>query len=112
MHPPVYSLITQRDPIEHARRRRPWTRAFSTAALKEYEPIVANRVAQLVEAVGHQKGVTDLAQWISFFTYDFMGDMACVFDRFPRSSATDFDADLVEGLRCFEMATRTDLGKY
>ena len=80
MHPPVYSLLTQRDPVEHARRRRPWNRAFSTAALKEYEPIVAKRVSQLVEGISQRKGVTDLAQWISFFTYDFMGDMVYVSD--------------------------------
>ena len=51
---------------------------MNTTALKEYEPIVAKRAAQLVERVGEQKGVLDLAQWISYFTYDFMGDMAYV----------------------------------
>ena len=83
MHPPVYSLITQRDPVEHARRRKPWNRAFNSTALKEYEPIVTRRASQLLEGVASKKGVLDLAQWISFFTYDFMGDMACVVNFYP-----------------------------
>lgn len=91
------SLITYQDPIEHARRRRPWNRAFNTHSLKEYQPIIARRAVQLVEALQSQSGSVDLAQWISFFTYvfhvlyralneilnrlntrryDFMGDMA------------------------------------
>ncbi|KAG6872248.1 hypothetical protein C0995_011597 [Termitomyces sp. Mi166 len=69
-------MIALRDKTEHTRRRRPWTRAFSTAALKGYEEIITNRCVQLVEAVGRQTGAVDMAQWISFFTYDFMNDLA------------------------------------
>lgn len=91
MHPPILSLVGLPDPVEHARRRRPWTRAFSTSALKEYHPIIHKRVAQLTEALAHscvsdvangrtdakaEKEVwTNLAQWVAFFTYDFMGDL-------------------------------------
>ncbi|KAI0688711.1 cytochrome P450 [Cytidiella melzeri] len=69
-------LIACQDPIEHARRRRPWNRAFNTNALRDYQPIITRRATQLVEALRIQAGNVDLAQWISFFAYDFMGDMA------------------------------------
>ena len=68
LEPPITSVIAQRDPTEHARRRRPWTRAFSTAALKEYEPIIRKRITQLGEAIASEKGTTDLSRWFSYFT--------------------------------------------
>nr|BAL05149.1 cytochrome P450 [Phanerodontia chrysosporium] len=72
---PIPSLVSIRDPAEHARRRRPWTRAFSTAALKEYEPILAKRISELCGQLAQQKGTLNLATWISWFTYDVMGDL-------------------------------------
>lgn len=64
-----------RDPIEHAQRRRAWTRAFNTAALKEYQPMIAKRVAQLTEGLINTKGCeTNLTEWIARFAFDFMGD--------------------------------------
>ncbi|GJE87389.1 cytochrome P450 [Phanerochaete sordida] len=71
--PPVLPLVGLRDVQEHARRRRPWTRAFSSAALKEYEPVVARRGAQLVEILAEQKE-TDFVHWIHLFTFDIMSD--------------------------------------
>ncbi|KAG6816460.1 hypothetical protein H0H87_005943 [Tephrocybe sp. NHM501043] len=62
-------MIALRDKTEHTRRRRPWTRAFSTAALKGYEEIITSRCLQLVDTVGQKTGAVDMAQWISFFTY-------------------------------------------
>ena len=85
MHTGPPALVAYRNPAVHAKRRRPWNRAFNTSALKEYEPVVARRATQLVESISKQKGFTDLAQWISFFTYDFMGDMAYVSQFVPVS---------------------------
>ncbi len=68
MHRPIPSLIACRDLVEHARRRRPWNRAFSTAAIKEYEPLLRNRAAQLVKILGEHKGTVDLAQYIEYFS--------------------------------------------
>lgn len=69
LHPEVPALIGYRDPVEHARRRRPWNRAFNMVSLKEFHPIIANRVQQLVETLGENQGqVVDLAEWLSFFT--------------------------------------------
>lgn len=72
---PVLGVIAIRDPVEHARRRRAWTRAFSTGALREYEPILIKRITQLCEQLANQKGTANLAVWFSYFSYDFMGDM-------------------------------------
>ncbi|KAF7980604.1 hypothetical protein HWV62_37376 [Athelia sp. TMB] len=63
---------------EHTRRRRPWNRAFNSEALKGYEEIIEKRANQLMETLSCQVGATNLAQWISFFTFDFMSDMASV----------------------------------
>jgi len=78
------TLIAQRDPILHMEQRKPWTRAFSSTAMKEYEIIVAKRVRQLVgcleEMIGRSdekaNAVVDMTQWLKFFSTDFMGDMA------------------------------------
>ncbi|KAI9445853.1 cytochrome P450 [Lactarius psammicola] len=64
-------------------QRRLWNRAFSSAAIKEYEIIVAKRVRQLVGCLddmiqkSDQKAnaVVDMTQWLKYFATDFMGDM-------------------------------------
>ncbi|KAI0822334.1 high nitrogen upregulated cytochrome P450 monooxygenase 2 [Trametes gibbosa] len=64
------------DTAVHHERRKPWSRAFNAAALKEYEPQVSNRANQLVETLERQKGEISLGEFINYFTYDFMCDMA------------------------------------
>ena len=76
MNPEIPPLGALRDPAEHAHRRRPWTRAFNSSALNEYQPKIALRVLQLVDKLSNQKGVVNLSMWIGWFTYDFMSDMA------------------------------------
>lgn len=62
-------MIGYRDPVGHMKHRKPWNHAFSSASLNEFEPIIQNRVHQLVEALGDRQGQpVDLAEWISFFT--------------------------------------------
>ncbi|KAI0712109.1 cytochrome P450 [Earliella scabrosa] len=71
-------LVSLVDIREHARRRRPWNRAFSTAALKGYEEILAPRVEQLVELLAthdSEDRPVDLGKCVGSFTYDFMSDM-------------------------------------
>lgn len=69
LHQDPLAAIALPTNVEHARRRRPWNRAFSSAAIKEYQPVVARRVSQLVTALQEQQGQVDLAQWVSYFTY-------------------------------------------
>ncbi|KAL5507847.1 hypothetical protein ACEPAH_5465 [Sanghuangporus vaninii] len=80
----VRSLIAIRDMQEHARRRKAWNRAFSTSSLKGYEPILVRRALQLTDMLekqagakgGPQKDAVNLVEWMRYFTFDFMGDMA------------------------------------
>jgi len=65
-------------------QRKPWSRAFSSVAMKEYEIIVAKRVRQLVgcledmiERSDEKANATiDMTLWLKYFSTDFMGDMA------------------------------------
>jgi cytochrome P450 len=70
-------LIGQRDPVKHMHQRKPWNRAFSSAALKEYEIIVAKRTRQLLgrlensvlESDRKDGAVLDMTKWFSYFSY-------------------------------------------
>ncbi|KAL0563477.1 hypothetical protein V5O48_018590, partial [Marasmius crinis-equi] len=64
---------------KHLHRRKPWNKAFTTASVKLYESFMRTRLVQLVEILdgkAAEKNVVDLAEWVSLFSYDFMGDMA------------------------------------
>lgn len=64
----IRSLLSLRDPEEHNRRRRIWHRAFSPSALKEYDGVVHNRLAQFVEILTDSNGQSvDLTQWMGRF---------------------------------------------
>ena len=64
------ALLAWRDPILHAQRRKPWARGLSTAALKDYEPDMIKRTAQLVDLLLKKDGQTiDLSETIKFFAY-------------------------------------------
>ncbi|KAI0964040.1 hypothetical protein AcW1_000956 [Taiwanofungus camphoratus] len=76
MKPAILSLMSLRNPHEHARRRKPWIRAFNPAALKEYEELIAKRATQLIERLVEQRSETDLGTWFNYFAFDFMMDMA------------------------------------
>ncbi|KAI9068088.1 high nitrogen upregulated cytochrome P450 monooxygenase 2 [Trametes sanguinea] len=69
-------LVGILDPDLHAERRKPWNRAFSAVALKEYEPLIANRVTQLVRVLSDRRGEIDIGRFFNYFSYDFMMDMA------------------------------------
>ena len=72
------NIVTIPDVNEHLERRKLWNHGFTTWALKDYQPILSNRVLQLAEHLikragkGSNKGEPlDLAEWVGFF--------ACVF---------------------------------
>jgi cytochrome P450 len=70
------SLIAQRDPVKHMHQRKPWNRAFSSTALKEYEVILARRSRQLIgclenlvrDSARKEGAQLDIATWLSYFT--------------------------------------------
>ena len=62
-------VVGMRDPFEHKRRRKTWDRAFSTAAIKNYEEIVVKRARELVEQFEKRAGhEIDLSMWMSYFS--------------------------------------------
>ena len=69
---------------DHDNRRRLWNRGMSHESLVEYETVIVKRAAQLVDRLKEEsrkeEKAVDIVQWINFFTFDFMGDMAYVHD--------------------------------
>lgn len=55
------------DQNEHLRRRRPWNRGLSQAAVKEYEAPVKARVQLLIRCLENKATEVDLSRWFSFF---------------------------------------------
>ncbi|KAI0265059.1 high nitrogen upregulated cytochrome P450 monooxygenase 2 [Gloeopeniophorella convolvens] len=76
-NPPA--VIHQRNPAIHAIQRKPWNRAFTGEALKEYETLIAKRARQLVERVEslvqtqaqekEKTALVDMALWFSYFSF-------------------------------------------
>lgn len=74
---------------EHVKRRRLWDRGMSSDALDSYAGFIERRGRELVEEVegmmgthasssfeGEKEVTVDIAKWIGYFSFDFMGDMA------------------------------------
>jgi cytochrome P450 len=69
--------VTLRDISEHAVRRRVWDRAFTPSAVKSYDPLLRNRIDQLMSQLSTRLGrPIDIAEWLGFLSIDFMGDFA------------------------------------
>lgn len=68
-HNAYRSLISLRDPAVHAKRRLPWGRGLSVAAIKDYEPTLAERITQMVDIVlENAESTMELSQLIKNFT--------------------------------------------
>ena len=61
-------MIGLQDTEMHLHRRRPWARAFTPTAVKEYGALVAKRTRQLVSRLEQQEGTVQLDKWIDYFT--------------------------------------------
>ncbi|KAF5987673.1 pisatin demethylase cytochrome P450 [Fusarium coicis] len=74
---PAISLQMSRDKNDHARRRRAWDRAFSSKALRDYEPRVVKYTSQLLDRLVQTQDIPiDIAKWFKFYSFDTMGDLA------------------------------------
>lgn len=61
-------MLAWRDTAIHAKRRKPWSRGTNTTALKDYEPVLAARVSQLVDLLLHRSnGTVDLSECVGRF---------------------------------------------
>jgi hypothetical protein len=71
------SVLLMTDPADHGPRRKFWDRAVAPAAMRAYEPLVAERTDQLCKILESRCGKSfDLVEWIARATFDIMGDFA------------------------------------
>ncbi|KAH6904432.1 high nitrogen upregulated cytochrome P450 monooxygenase 2 [Coprinopsis sp. MPI-PUGE-AT-0042] len=74
------SLIDIRDKHVHSVRRKQWNQAFTGAAVKDYQQILertGEELSSLLSKVATTPDATvDIARWVSYFAFDFMGNMA------------------------------------
>ncbi|ESK87701.1 cytochrome p450 [Moniliophthora roreri MCA 2997] len=73
----VRPVTALQDLEQHRQRRGPWNKAFSSAALKEYEVLVSKRTALLgdkLAAESESGKPVEFGQWIGWYTYDLMTD--------------------------------------
>jgi cytochrome P450 len=66
-----------RNNSEHTVRRRVWDRAFTPSAVKTFDPLLRNRIDQLMLQLSPRLGrPIDIAEWLGFLSIDFMGDFS------------------------------------
>ncbi|KAG6034540.1 hypothetical protein E4U41_006500 [Claviceps citrina] len=74
---PAISVHMTRNKDDHTRRRKTWDKAFSTKALRDYEPRVVKYTHALLQQIEHSQGMPfDASKWFNFYSFDVMGDMA------------------------------------
>ncbi|KAK7450110.1 hypothetical protein VKT23_012992 [Stygiomarasmius scandens] len=73
------SIVVASSPALHAKKRRLWNQGMNMQAIRDYEPAIVLRANQLCDELvnlAKEKGSVDLVEWINYFTFDFMSDMA------------------------------------
>lgn len=73
------SLIGVRDPIEHGKRKRFLSHAFSSKALSDHVPTIQYYSDLFVERMrehGTRPGGMNMTEWFNWFTFDVIGDLA------------------------------------
>ncbi|KAF5362880.1 hypothetical protein D9758_007046 [Tetrapyrgos nigripes] len=79
-----YDLILTRSSARHAQLRKAWNKAFAAEPLADYREVLFKRIALLQSRLedicreaGRNRGATvDIAEWINFFSFDLMSDLA------------------------------------
>lgn len=57
-----------RDFSEHAARRKPWSKAMSTTALKEYSDVLVSKVQELRGGLAKRRGKSiNISAWMTYF---------------------------------------------
>ncbi|KAL8283368.1 hypothetical protein RQP46_005778 [Phenoliferia psychrophenolica] len=71
------SMLNLIDHQTHTPRRRIWDRAFTIQSLKDYEPMLLARLAELCDQFHARQGtVIDLNEWMGFLVFDVTSDLA------------------------------------
>ncbi|CAH0017908.1 unnamed protein product [Clonostachys rhizophaga] len=74
---PAVSLLTSRDPREHARRRKTWDNGLSFKAIRTYEANIARCTSQLINNIEGSLGRSiDMSHHFTLYTFDVMGTLA------------------------------------
>lgn len=77
---PVPSIVTTRDPLDHARQRRSLAHAFSTKSLKDQEHVVHHYadlfISQLIKHGGQDTQGINMSEAYNWLTFDIIGDLA------------------------------------
>ncbi|KIK67013.1 hypothetical protein GYMLUDRAFT_156769, partial [Collybiopsis luxurians FD-317 M1] len=60
----------------HRNRRRLWSRGLSQEALFNYDSNLAQKVRMLVSGIEKGSSGVNMVEWLQFFTFDFMTEMA------------------------------------
>lgn len=72
-------LITGLDRTDHARVRRLMSHGFSSAALREQEPMMQNYINMLIQRLHENcqqgKQAIDICAWFNYTTFDIIGDL-------------------------------------
>ncbi|EJT99156.1 cytochrome P450 [Dacryopinax primogenitus] len=97
------SLMSIRSHAEHSQRHKIWDRAFTTRALKDYHPLLSNRVRQLSDRLASEclKGTVDIGKWFNACAFDVMGDLAfdSGFDIVQKGDIDGYSRTLNEAVR-------------
>ncbi|KAL9583824.1 MAG: hypothetical protein Q9203_004916 [Teloschistes exilis] len=76
----IKSLVSERNPKEHAKMRKYLSHAFSDRSLKEQEFLISEVVDQFVNQIGKQGAPTgqgiDLVTWFNLTTFDIITSLA------------------------------------
>ncbi|KAJ7309990.1 high nitrogen upregulated cytochrome P450 monooxygenase 2 [Mycena albidolilacea] len=67
-HPSIPPSVVCISGEAHTKKRRVWNRAMTSSSFRDYEPLVSKRASQ--------HGPVDLGNWLNFFAFDLMGDLA------------------------------------
>ncbi|KAF8512371.1 cytochrome P450 [Hysterangium stoloniferum] len=106
---PDVSVFNMFDMPMHSERRKLWDRAMGSKALDGYMEPLAGRVSQLLSLIGKEGkngGTVDLAACMSYFSFDFMGDLG--FNGVFKIMENNGDPDgymrvLVDGVSFFDV---------
>ncbi|SPO06550.1 related to pisatin demethylase cytochrome P450 [Cephalotrichum gorgonifer] len=73
---PVVNLHTVRDKTAHDARRKVFSKAFTPAALNDYEKRVLVHCEEFVRQMEYRAGTPfDASDWLKYFAFDVMGDV-------------------------------------
>lgn len=100
----MQSIASATEKHVHARKKRLISHAFSDAALRSYEGILADKVGllcrQLQDTTSFDGEFKNMSRWFSYLTYDVMGKL--VFDHDYNMLTSDGDHYILDVIDAFQ----------